>query len=102
MANDSVLVDHERGPIRESVPCVQNSVFFADRSLKIAKQGKRDADLFGESVIGRNTVNADSEYLGACLLEFGLIRLIRLQLLCSARGEGKNVECQDNVFLPAN
>lgn len=99
MFNDPVFANHKRGAVGEPVSSVQNAVFFADLPLKITEQRKGDANLFSESMIGGNAIDADSENLGTGIFEFGDIRLIRLQLLRSARSESKNIESEHHVLF---
>ncbi len=99
VADDAFLVDHKRGSVREPVFLVENTVGLRDRPLKVTEEGKIDAFLFRESIVGRRTVHADPQYLRPSLLEFGDISLIRLQLLRSTPGKGQNVERQHDILF---
>lgn len=93
MAYDALLVHHERRAASDAPLFVENPVFLGDRTIQIAQQRKRHADLFGESLIGKGAINADAEHDGIGLFKLGHISLIGLKLAGSATGERKNIEC---------
>jgi hypothetical protein len=92
MLDDTLLVDDKRGAIGKLLLLVQNAILFGDGSLEIAEEGEHEAFLLGKGGVGGSTIDADSQHLGAILLELGDISLIRLELLGSAAREGQNVE----------
>ena len=92
MLDDTLLIDDKRGAIGELLLLVQNAVLFGDRSLKVTEEREHEAFLFGKGGVSGGTIDADAQHLGAILLEFGDISLIRLELLRSTAREGQNVE----------
>jgi hypothetical protein len=96
----AVLIDDERSAIRISAVLVKNSVVLDDRAFcKVAQNWKSNSVLFGELAIGIDAVGADAENLCVVGFEFGDISLIRLHLLRSTAGEGKNIKGEHYVFL---
>ena len=100
VADDSVLVDHERNSIGEQAREVENSVRLGDLLFGIAQQRKGRAGFGREFPVPFLAVNADSQHLGAGGFELGDISLIRLDLLRSTGSRGAQVESQDDGFLP--
>jgi hypothetical protein len=92
MLDDTLLVYNERSAVGELLLLVQNAVLFGNRSLEVAEEREHEAFLFGEGSVGGSTIDADSQHLGAILVELGDISLIRLELLGSAARKGQNVE----------
>lgn len=99
MSDDAFLVDDEGCASGEAHLFAQYSVGFRYLTFEVAQQREGDADVFGESLVGGKAIDADSEYLSFRSFEFGDIRLIRLQLLRSASGEGQHIKCQHDIFL---
>jgi hypothetical protein len=59
VADDAVLVEHERGARAEAAVFVEDAVVADCRAFEIAEQRERDLDVFGEARVGGRTVNAD-------------------------------------------
>lgn len=64
MLDDPLLIDDERGAVGESFR-VEDAVFHADLTLKVAQQRVRHPNLFRESFVGKLAVNTDSDDLGS-------------------------------------
>ena len=97
--NDTVLIDYKGSTIPKALRFIENAVVPDYRSFEIAQQGKRDADVLREALVGGNTIYTDAENLRFHSLEFGDISLIRLQLLRSTTCKGQNVKSQHYVLL---
>ena len=93
------LVDYERRAMRHWEVAVQDPILRGHFAREVAEQREGNADLLRISLVGELTVNADSQYLGSGLREFGDISLIRLEFLGSPTGEGKHIERQYHVLL---
>jgi hypothetical protein len=101
MPYDPVLIDAERGSCAISTLFIKDPIVFNHFPLEIAEQRECHSYVFLEAFVGRIAVNADPQDLRVCLLEFGDIRLIRLQLLRSTAGEGEHVESEHHILLAA-
>ncbi len=101
VAEDTFFVDDERGACSKSAFLVKDTVIFDHLAFEIAEQWERDVNVLGETFVSSKAVNTDSENLRFGGIEFGNIRLIRLQLLCSTTGEREHIEGKQNVFLAA-
>lgn len=99
MLNFSFLVHNEGRARGVAGFLVINSVIFDRFSFPIAQEREFHADVLGKTLVGGETVHADAENLRVGGVEFGDIRLIRLQLLRSAAGESKNVKSQHDGFF---
>src|SRR5262245_15943989 len=78
VADNPLLVDHERGAIAEALGLIVDAVIFYECAFEIAEQWEGDAYILGETSIGGNAINTDAENLRLCIFEFGDISLIRL------------------------
>jgi len=94
------FIDDKGGAMRHGELVVQDAVFRRNLAREITQEGEGHTDLLGVSLVGKLAVHADPQHLGSCLLEFGDISLIRLQLLRSTSGEGEHVKRQHHVLLP--
>jgi hypothetical protein len=83
----SIFVDHKCGAMRHRKLFVQDSVFRCNFASEIAEERERDADLLGIGLVCELAIDAYAQNRGACLLEFGDISLIRLELLRSPSSE---------------
>jgi hypothetical protein len=99
VADDAVLIDHERDAIGEQAGKAQDAVGFGDDFIRVAKQGKAGAGFFGKLAVSLLGVKADSQNLRASGLKFGDIRLISLDLASSTGSGGARVKRQDHGFL---
>ncbi len=97
--DDAVFVNHESRAVREPVFLVQNTVLLRGRPLEVTEEGKCQAFLLRKGSVGWKTVHADAQDLCAGFLEFGDIRLIRLELPRSASGKGQDIKCQHHILL---
>ena len=97
--NNSLGIDHKRGPIAEALIFIENPVILYHRSFEIAEERERDADVLREPFISGNAIHADAENLSIGSFEFGDISLICLQLFRSTTGEREHVEREHNVLL---
>jgi len=95
----TVFVNDKRGAMRHGKLVVQDSVLRRHIAGEIAQQRESYTYLFGIRFVRKLTVNANSEYLGSRLLEFGDISLIRLEFLRSTTGESEDIKSQDDILL---
>ena len=101
MPDDPFFIHGECGARAISTLFIKDAVVLNHTTFEIAEQRKCHADVFLKAFVGREAINADAQHLCIALLEFGDIRLIRLQLLRSTAGEGQNVEGEHHVLLAA-
>lgn len=97
----SLLIHNKRRAVRKLKLIVQDAVFLRDLPGHIAQQRKLYSDFFGEGLVGGRSVNADAKYCGVFQVDLARVdtSLVCLKLLRSTTGEGKNVECQDDVLF---
>ena len=101
MLDDAVAVDNESGAVGQPHDRDQNAVVPRDGLLLVAQEGKLQAQLLRKGFVLGPVVDADPDDLGARLLEFGDISLIRRKLLGSTWGEGLDVKRQHDRLLAA-
>ena len=99
MPDDALFIDRKRSACAVTAFLVENAVISDHLAFEIAQQRKRHLNVFGETFVGCVAVRTDSQNLRVALLEFGNIRLIRLQFLRSATGEGEHVKGEHDVLL---
>ena len=97
--NPALFIQHERGPAGPAALFVENAVLLRDLPLEIAEQGEGQSQVVAEALVGGEAIHADSNDLALSGFEFGDINLIRLELLRSPAGEGKDVKRQHHVLL---
>lgn len=94
----SSFVDNKGRAAGQSNQRNQHTVIARDRFGLITQNGKFHAKVMGEGFVLLPAIHADANHLGSRLLEFGDIRLIRLQLYGSARCESLDVKSQHHAF----
>ncbi len=99
MPDDALFIDRKRSACAVTAFLVEDAVISNHLAFEIAQQRKRHLNVFGETFVGCVAVRADSQNLRSAFLEFGNIRLIRLQFLRSATGESKHIKGKHDVFL---
>lgn len=99
MPDNPFFIHRERGACAVTAFLVENAVISDHLAFEIAQQRKCHLNIFGETFVGCVAVRTDSQNLCAALFEFGNIRLIRLQFLRSATGEGEHVKGEHDVLL---
>ncbi len=67
----------------------------------VAQEGKGYTDLFGKTLVGRRTVDADAENLRPRFLKIGDTILVRLEFFGSSGGVSENKERQHHLLPPA-
>ena len=97
--DDALFIDRKRSACAVTAFLVEDAVISNHLAFEIAQQRKRHLNVFGETFVGCVAVRTDSQNLRAALLKFGNIRLIRLQFLRSAAGEGENVKGEYDVLF---
>ncbi len=97
--DDALFIDRKRSACAVTAFLVENAVISDHLAFEIAQQRKRHLNVFGETFVGCVAFRTDPQNLRAAFLEFGNIRLIRLQFLRSATGEGEHVKGEHDVLL---
>ena len=62
--NNSLGIDHKRGPIAEALIFIENPVILYHRSFEIAEEREREVQLLCKLTEGRSVIATDSEDLG--------------------------------------
>ncbi len=99
MPDNPFFIHRERGACAVTAFLVEDAVISNHLAFEVAQQRKRHLNVFGETFVGCVAVRTDSQNLCAALFEFGNIRLICLQFLRSATGEGEHVKGEHDVLL---
>ena len=97
----AVFADQDIGALSGFVFVAVKSVLAGNVSTPIAEQGKLDASLFGEGVIGEGAIHAYTQNLGVRSFQLVETLLEVLHLQGSTTGEGEHVEAEDDIFLAA-
>ena len=100
-ANHSLAVDHKGNALGHVNQWIEDAVLLRHFLVFVAQNRKRNVQFVGEIFVALGRIHADPDHLGARLLEFSNISLIRLKLLPSARGESANVEGQHHALFAA-
>jgi hypothetical protein len=107
--DDALFVDDDVGAQGPFVAFVilcrvvgfEDAVGLEHLAVHVAEEREGDADLLGESGVGRGTIHTNTEDFGIRGVDFsgGDSSLDRLKLLRSTTGEGQYVDGKENVLL---
>jgi hypothetical protein len=101
---DLALLVHNKGGATSKLGLlIEDPVCFRNLTGHVTEKRKFHSDFFGERGVGRRSINADAEHRGVLGVDLARVNtsLVCLQFFGSTTGEGKHVECQDDVLLAA-
>ena len=107
--DDALLVDDDVGAHSPLIGFIvhvvafENAVTSEHLAVHVAEERERQADLLGESGVGRGTIQADAKDFRIRSVDStgGDSSLDRLKLFRSTLGEGQDVHGEEDVFLAA-
>src|SRR4029077_307327 len=100
LSDDALRIDQEKRAVRDHQFLVENAVGPHGLALReIAEQRERQAERFGEGLLGKAQVGAGGEVLHAQGLEALVVGFSRRQVRCARRREVGAVELEQHPLL---